>query len=84
MEEMRTQLELAKIQAQASQQVNTTLHQAAQDRSMKERILNSRCLNYRLLWTERMTLILGYFGLSDSLLQVDGPRKAGAHHYQHC
>ena len=28
--------------------------------------------------------ILGYFSLSDSLPQVDGPRKAGAHHYQHC
>ncbi|KAK3784251.1 hypothetical protein RRG08_031635 [Elysia crispata] len=31
-----------------------------------------------------MILILGYFGLSNSLAQVDGPRKSGAHHYQHC
>ena len=82
---MRTQLELAKIQAQASEHnFSYKLHQAAQDKFMKERVLNSRCLNYRLLWIENMILILGYFGLSDSLPQVDGPRKAGAHHYQHC
>ena len=61
MEEMRTQSWQRYKHRQVSK-VNTTLHQAAQDRSMKERILNSRCLNCRLLWTERMTLILGYYG----------------------
>ena len=83
MEEMRTQ-SYQRYKHRKVSKVSTTLHQAAQDRSMKERILNLRWLNYRLLWTEKMTLILGYFGLSDSLPQVDGPRKAGAHHYQHC
>ena len=84
MEEMRTQLELAKIKAQASQQIEHNLTSGSTRSVHEERILNSRCLNYRLLWTERMTLILGLYGLSDSLPQVDGPRKAGAHHYQHC
>ena len=82
MEEMRTQ-SWQTYQHKQVNKVNTNLHQAVLDRFVKERIQNSRCLNYRLLRTRKTTLILGYFGLSDSPPQVDGRRKAGTYRYQH-
>ena len=66
MEEMMTQLELAKIQEQASQQSEHNLTSGG-IRSVNGRVQNSRCPNYLLLWTEKLILILGYFDMSDSL-----------------
>ena len=67
-EEMRTQLELAKIQAQTSQpsEHNPTSGGTRPVREGESSKL--RCLNCRLLWTKEIILILGYFGLSE----VDG------------